>query len=123
MSMGGYGALYQAFTHPDEFGVVGAHAPSLRDNGELTFLPRGDGFKQFDPLELARSAPKIEGLQVWLDAGQDDPWVKRDADLHARLDQRHIANQWHPLPGGHGGSYWHDNVQRYLDFYGHAVAG
>ena len=29
LSMGGYGALYQAFTHPDIFGVVGAHSPSL----------------------------------------------------------------------------------------------
>jgi enterochelin esterase-like enzyme len=123
MSMGGYGALYQAFTHPDEFGVVGAHAASLRGgDGSLSFLPKGSAFSQYDPVELASHAPGVESLKVWLDADEGDPWAKRDADLHRRLDQRHITNEWHTFPGRHGGSYWHDHVQDYLNFYGKAFA-
>jgi enterochelin esterase-like enzyme len=123
LSMGGWGALYQAFSHPDEFGVVGAHAASLHgDDGSMPFLPRGAGFGQFDPLQLATNAPGLEHLHVWLDAGDEDPWVDRDTDLHARLDQRHIANEWHAFPGKHGGSYWHDHVQEYLAFYSRALA-
>ena len=123
MSMGGWGALYQAFTHPDEFGVVGAHAPSLRGgDGSMPFLPRGSAFAQYDPRELANNAPNITGLRVYLDADEQDPWVKPDADLHNRLDQRHIANEWHVFPGRHGGTYWHDHIPDYLQFYGRALA-
>jgi enterochelin esterase-like enzyme len=123
MSMGGWGALYQAFTHPDLFGVVGAHAPSLRGgDGSMPFLPRGSAFAQFDPRELANNAPNITGLRVYLDADELDPWVKPDADLHNRLDQRHIANEWHVFPGRHGGTYWHDHIPDYLQFYGRALA-
>jgi enterochelin esterase-like enzyme len=123
LSMGGWGALYQAFTHPDEFGVVGAHAPSLRGgDGSMPFLPRGSAFAQYDPRELANNAPNITGLRVYLDADEQDPWVKPDADLHNRLDQRHIANEWHVFPGRHGGTYWHDHIPDYLQFYGRALA-
>jgi enterochelin esterase-like enzyme len=123
LSMGGWGALYQAFSHPDEFGVVGAHAPSLRGgDGSMPFLPRGAGFAPYDPLQLASNAPNITNLRVWLDVDKEDPWVKQDTDLHNRLDQRHIANEWHIFPGRHGGSYWHDHVPEYLQFYGRALA-
>lgn len=122
LSMGGWGALYQAFSHPDEFGVVGAHAASLRsDDGSMSFLPRGDAFKNFDPVQLASSAG-ITNTHVWLDVDQQDPWLKRDQELHNRLDQRHIANEWHVYPGQHGGSYWHDHLQDYVNFYAHALA-
>jgi enterochelin esterase-like enzyme len=123
LSMGGWGALYQAFTHPDEFGVVGAHAASLRDgSGSIPFLPKGEGFRAYDPPQLATNAPGLNNLKVWVDADDQDPWVKQDADLHNRLDQRHISNDYHVFPGKHGGSYWHDHVQDYLNFYAHALA-
>jgi enterochelin esterase-like enzyme len=123
LSMGGWGALYQAFSHPDEFGVVGAHAPSIRaGDGSMPFLPRGDGFNQFDPMALANNAPGIENLRVWLDADEQDPWLSRDMDLHTRLDKRHVANGWHSYPGRHGDTYWHDHAQDYLRFYGQALA-
>jgi enterochelin esterase-like enzyme len=123
LSMGGWGALYQALSHPDEFGVVGAHAPSLRGgDGSMPFLPRGSGFSQYDPLWLASNASAIDGLRVWLDADEQDPWVKPDTDLHNRLDQRRVANEWHIYPGRHGGTYWHDHIPDYLQFYGRALA-
>jgi enterochelin esterase-like enzyme len=125
MSMGGWGALYQGFTHPDTFGVIGAHAPSLRDqaNGDLGFLGKGDAYKKLDPVLLASSAPSIEGLKVWLDASEHDPWLKRDQELKGRLDQRKVSQEWHQYPGQHGGSYWHDHVPDYLRFYGKNLAG
>jgi enterochelin esterase-like enzyme len=121
MSMGGWGALYQGFTHPEEFGVVGAHAAALRQ--DLPFLPKGDQFNQFDPVQLAANAPNLTSQRVWIDADEQDPWVKRDADVHNRLDTRHISNEWHTFPGRHGGSYWADHVPDYLNFYGKALSG
>ncbi|MBV9581600.1 MAG: OpgC domain-containing protein [Chloroflexi bacterium] len=122
MSMGGYGALYNGFTQPALFGIVGAHAPSLRDGNDksLSFLPRGSAFDAWDPVNLAGTAPGIEGLRIWIDTSDGDPWKNRAQDLHNRLVQRHIPDEWHTFSGTHGGSYWSDHTQQYLDFYGRA---
>jgi enterochelin esterase-like enzyme len=124
MSMGAWGALYQGFMHPDIFGTIGAHAPSLRagTDPEVSFLGNGENFSTFDPVLLASTAGSIETLQVYLDAGQYDPWLERDLDLKARLEKRNVSVEWHQFPGQHGGSYWHDHVTEYLRFYGTCFA-
>ena len=121
--MGGWGALYQGFSHPDVFGVVGAHAPSLNGSGDadMSFLGTGDAFNKFDPVLLSSSAGSIEGLKVYLDASAADPWLKRDLDLKMRLDKRKVSVDWHQFPGQHGASYWHDHLPEYLRFYGTAL--
>jgi enterochelin esterase-like enzyme len=120
MSMGAWGALYQGFMHPDIFGTVGAHAPSLRsaNDGEVSFLGKGEAFNKFDPVLLSSTAGSIEKLNVYLDASEHDPWLQRDLDLKGRLDKRKISVDWHQHPGQHGGSYWHDHMNDYLSFYG-----
>jgi len=120
MSMGAWGALYQGFMHPDIFGTVGAHAPSLRsaNDGEVSFLGKGEAFNKFDPVLLSSTAGSIEKLNVYLDASEHDPWLQRDLDLKSRLDKRKISVEWHQHPGQHGGSYWHDHATEYLTFYG-----
>ncbi len=124
MSMGGWGALYQGFLHPDIFGTVGAHAPSLRNetDGEVSFMGKGEAFNKLDPVPLASTAGSIERLKVYLDASQYDPWLKRDLDLKARLDKRKVSVDWHQFPGQHGGPYWHDHVTEYLRFYSRSLA-
>jgi enterochelin esterase-like enzyme len=123
MSMGGWGALYLGFTHPDVFGVLGAHAASIRnDDGSLGFLPRGDGFKKFDPVSLSNSASGVENVKVWIDFDEHDPWKDQDNKVHQNLDKRNISNEMHQFPGSHGGSYWHDHVTDYLNFYSKALA-
>jgi esterase/lipase superfamily enzyme len=58
LSMGGWGALHQAFGRPDVFGIVGAHSPALRtDDGSIAFVGVGDEFARKDPLRLAHTAP------------------------------------------------------------------
>jgi len=122
MSMGGYGALYNGFTQPGLFGIVGAHAPSLRgsDDPSLSFLPRGSAFDAWDPVKLASTVTGIEGLKIWIDTSDEDPWKNRAQELHNHLVQRNIPDEWHTFSGHHGGSYWHDHTEQYLDFYGRA---
>ncbi|MBV9357748.1 MAG: hypothetical protein JO023_19725, partial [Chloroflexi bacterium] len=123
MSMGGWGALYLGLTHPDVFGVIGAHAASIRsDDGSLGFLPRGDGFKKFDPVSLSSSASGVDNVKVWIDFDEHDPWKDQDNKIHQNLDKRNISNEMHQFPGNHGGSYWHDHVTDYLNFYSKALA-
>jgi enterochelin esterase-like enzyme len=122
LSMGGAGALQLAFNHPDVFHVVAAHSPSLHlDDGTFAVLGSGPQFDQREPLRLATLAPGLERLRIWIDAGEQDPWLERDRQLHQTLVERGIDHQWHVLGGGHEGSYWQANVERYLEFYDAAL--
>jgi enterochelin esterase-like enzyme len=123
-SMGGWGALYQAFTHPDIFGAAAAHSPSLYiDEGAVAFLGTGEEYASKDPLSLSLLlSPELQ-LRLWLDIGDDDPWEPRAAELHERLDQRGIWHEWRVYHGIHGPEYWAMHVPEYLQFYGAVFAG
>ena len=122
LSMGAWGALHQAFTRPDVFGVVGAHSPALRtDDGSLHFLGSGEEFARRDPLALARTARDVHRLRIWIDIGDEDPWLERARLLHQHLEERGVAHEWVVFPGGHEGAYWQEHVLDYLRFYGPAT--
>ena len=123
LSMGGSGALQLSFNHPDIFGVVGAHSPALHldDNTFSQIYGTGVDFAQREPIDLAADAPNIESLKIWIDAGQDDPWLERDEMLEHNLDGRGIDHDWNILDGGHDGEYWIKNLPLYLRFYDTAL--
>jgi enterochelin esterase-like enzyme len=116
--MGGAGALQLAFNHPDVFGIVGAHSPALHlDDGTFALYGSGVDFARREPLDLAATAPGIQTLRIWIDAGEDDPWFDRDVLLDRVLTNRGIPHDWRIMAGGHEGSYWQRNVPTYLRFY------
>lgn len=125
LSMGGAGALQLAFNHPDIFGVAGAHSPSLHvDDGTFSVVyGTAADFSQREPMDLAASVADIETLKIWIDVGQEDPWLERDEVLHQRLMDRGIAHNWSVLPGGHDGEYWTENLPAYLRFYDSVLNG
>jgi enterochelin esterase-like enzyme len=123
LSMGGWGALYQGFTHPDIFGVVGATSPSFYpDNDYLQFLGTGPEYASKDPLSLVKTAPGVLAVRLWVDIGQDDPWVSWSVEFHDALVERGVQFEWHLYPGTHNGEYWAAHVPDYLNFYAGALA-
>ena len=117
-SMGGWGALHHGLSHPEVFGVVGAHSPSLRpDDGSLDFLGRGSEFAAKDPMALAARLRPSAAPRIWVDSGVDDPWAARAAMLDKILTERSVAHTWHLNPGGHTWTYWHAHLAEYIDFY------
>lgn len=123
LSMGGWGALHLAFTHPEIFAVVGGHSPSLRpDDGSLDFLGRGAEFAAKDPVELAKTSPWLGTLRMWIDTADQDPWLPRDTELHDILVARGIDHIWQVYAGVHEWTYWHEHAVDYVRFYGQALA-
>jgi enterochelin esterase-like enzyme len=122
LSMGGTGALIHAFINPSIFGVVGAHSPSLPEEGWREFLGTGEEFARRDPISLALSESWIRELAIWVDIGDEDPWLARSETLHDTLDRWGVAHQWHVFAGEHWGGYWSDHIEDYLRFYDAALS-
>jgi enterochelin esterase-like enzyme len=118
LSMGGAGALQLAFTHPNVFGVVGAHSPSLhQSSSDQPWYGTGLDFVQREPISLAGYASGLDSLHIWIDAGEDDLFLDEDRRLDALLTIRGIAHTWQVLPGAHESPYWLGNVARYVRMY------
>jgi enterochelin esterase-like enzyme len=124
LSMGGLGALNLAFQHPDVFGIVGSHSPSVRlePDPNLWFLT-GDNFWQHDPIWLAEHSTGLENLKIWLDAGSDDWWLPNIEAVHTTLVSQGLHVEWHEFSGEHEAEYWIDHVPDYLRFYSAALEG
>jgi enterochelin esterase-like enzyme len=123
LSMGGTGALIHAFVNPSIFGVVGAHSPSLPEEGWRDFLGTGEDFAQRDPISLALYASWIRDLSIWVDVGDDDPWLARCEMLHRTLSAWDVPHQWNVFTGEHWGGYWSEHIEDYLRFYDAALHG
>ncbi len=123
LSAGGFAALSQAFTHPDLFGVVGAHSPSLRgDDGEIALLGHADEFDARDPIFLAARAPSLNGMRIWIDIGQgDETWLPRARLLRDALAGADAKLEWREQPGAHDFDYWNGHIVDYVRFYGAAL--
>jgi enterochelin esterase-like enzyme len=122
LSMGGTGALQIAFTHPDVFGIVGAHAPTLkweRPEDKFSFAD-DDYYRTVNPLVLADERDDLGDLTIGLDVGEEDwEWFTVDA-LHGILDSRDIEHTFEFLPGGHAAEYWIEHQGVFLRFYSEA---
>jgi enterochelin esterase-like enzyme len=123
LSMGGLGALNLAFQHPDIFGVVGGHSPSVRlepDPG-LWFLS-GQNFWEHNPIWLAQNEPGLDSLKIWLDDGSEDVWLPNIEAVHQTLVAEGLHVVYHEFPGPHEAVYWIEHVPDYLRFYADALA-
>jgi enterochelin esterase-like enzyme len=123
ISMGAWGALSNAFTHPEVFGVVGGHSVTPRgDDGSLPFLGTGEDFQRVDPIHLANTLPLTTNLQIWLDIGDSDPWLSSAQVLHQVLTTQGVDHLWQLYPGAHTWAYWGQHFIDYLRFYAHAMS-
>jgi putative tributyrin esterase len=136
ISMGGYGALHLAFSHPQLFAAVtassaalianlprvteaGAEAlPMFRVLGRVFGSPLNRAFwDRNDPLHLARTE-NLAGLKIEFDCGeQDDYGFETGAvQLDKILTARHIPHEFHLYPGHHDWEYFSQRVPAALAF-------
>jgi putative tributyrin esterase len=123
LSMGGTAALSIAMNHPDEFGVAGAHSPSIRPDADpaLWFIT-GDNYDEQNPVWLAENKPESASVRAWLDVGEDDIW-RPNAELLRRTMLQHGFNvTWQVYPGEHEAQYWIEHLPDYLGWYSSALA-
>ncbi len=125
LSMGGLGALHIAFHHPDLFGVVGAHSPSIRpDPDPAGPFVTGRDFDAHNPIWLVQNRwrPDLR-LNLWLDVGADDGWKYNIDQFRRAMDGVGMPYTWRVFPGTHEDTYWTGHVPDYLRFYSQALRG
>jgi enterochelin esterase-like enzyme len=121
ISMGGFGAYDLARLYPGRFCAVGGHSPALWRSAGETAPGAFDDAEDFARHDVVGSAAEL-GLPVWLDAGDEDPFLPGDEAFVAALEQAGADVTAHTWPGGHDGAYWDRHWLDYLRFYARELA-
>jgi S-formylglutathione hydrolase FrmB len=124
--MGGYGAFNIARLNQDRFCAVGGHSPAIWESAGETAdgaFDDGDDFERNDVIEIAGATDPgpYDEMRVWLDAGDDDPFLPGDEALEEALREGGARPVVKHSPGGHDNGYWNGNWEEYFQFYAHAL--
>jgi enterochelin esterase-like enzyme len=122
LSMGAHAALQLSINYPDIFGIAGAHSPSLYPRERLpSFFGDDAHYRAHDPVQTYAASPEIaRTLKIWIDLGENDPWLSVITSFHGQLQSDGIPHEWNVYPGEHAGQYWAVHVVDYLSFYNRA---
>jgi S-formylglutathione hydrolase FrmB len=125
ISMGGFGAFDLARLNPGEFCAAGGHSPAIWATAEETAPGAFDDAEDFAAHDLVTAAGAdpagLDGPELWLDAGDADPFLPGDDAFVAALEGSGIDVERHGWPGGHDGGYWGRHWGDYLGFYADAL--
>jgi len=101
---------------------VAAHSDETADGA---FDDAAD-FAAHDVIAAAATAQGVAALRekpLWIDAGEDDPFLPGDRAFVAALHGRGDTNaRLDTAPGGHDDAYWESRWRDYLAFYAAALA-
>jgi S-formylglutathione hydrolase FrmB len=121
ISMGGFGAFDLALHHPHRFCAVGGHSPALWVTGGETAPGAFDDAKDFarnDVVGAARAGGSAYlGMPVWIDRGDEDPFVHGDAAMASALRADGADLTVRRWQGGHDLNYWNSHWRDYFRFY------
>ena len=143
ISMGGYGALRFAFSHPEMFSAVSAQSAALitespqdLDTAARSGAPLGkmladvfgnpidsSHWKNNDPFLLAqKNAAALKRLAIYFNCGQDDNYgfEKGAAALHEELQKEGVKHEYHLYPGDHSLTYFLVHFSEVMEFHSRA---
>jgi S-formylglutathione hydrolase FrmB len=143
ISMGGYGALRFAFSHPEMFSAVSAQSAALitespqeLDTAARSGSPMGKmlaavfgspievaHWKENSPFVLAtRNQAALRRLAIYFNCGEDDNYgfEKGAAALHEQLQKEGVRHEYRPYPGDHSLSYFMAHFTEVMEFHSQA---
>jgi putative tributyrin esterase len=125
VSMGGYGAVKLALSHPEMFVFSAGISPALdvpsrpfsikriqqwRHHSSI-FGPWGSQARRNgDPFVLARSADPARVPYMFLTCGTQEGLLPTNRNFAALLEGRHFQYEFHIVPGGHDWNQWDEQL-------------
>jgi putative tributyrin esterase len=125
VSMGGFGAIKIALSHPDLFVFAGALSAAIdvpRRPLSLKRIPQYLAQSSIfgpwgsvarlrnDPFLLARMVQPAEAPYLYLSCGQAEGLLPANREFAAVLRQRHLQYEFHAVPGGHDWTQWNEQL-------------
>ena len=130
LSMGGHGALFLAFRHPDVFWSCG----SMSGNMDITqFTDRWHikarlGEYEDNPqswrdhavcnqLDKVKNCPLKPAQNIIIDDGLNDIFIKNNIALHDKMVELGIDHDFTVRPGRHSWDYWVNSLDYHMMFF------
>lgn len=131
LSMGGHGALWLAWRHPDVF----KHCGSMSGGVDITKFPdRWNIDKRLGKYAAAKGVwathsvaslvPTLKpGQNIIIDCGDRDFFFEVNMALHQALEAKGIAHDFTIRAGQHSWQYWVESLDKHLKFFQQALTG
>ena len=126
LSMGGHGALYLAFRHPDIFGAAGSMSGGVDIRpffdkwqiaqwlGDIKLHP--ENWEKNTVVNLTGLA-KNSGLAITFDCGVDDFFIEVNRQLNKKMLDLKIPHDYTERPGHHDSVYWDNSIRYHALFF------
>ncbi len=126
LSMGGHGALFNAFRHADVFGACGSMSGGVdiaqfpnRWNINKRLGQFGSNIEVWESHAVVNQLSRIKPgeLAIIIDDGTDDFFLEVNERLHEELLKAGIAHDFILRPGGHSWTYWINSLDYQMLFF------
>ncbi len=130
LSMGGHGALWLAFRHPDVFGACGSMSGGVditqfpdRWKIDQRLGPWAANKQRWADHAVINLVPSVKpGQHIIIDDGYSDIFYKVNLALHEALMQHKIPHEFTVRPGAHTWDYWVSALDHHMLFFSKAFA-
>lgn len=130
LSMGGHGALFLAFRHPDVFWSCG----SMSGNMDITQFPDSWHIKDrlgtyagneqrwrdhavCNLLGQVKDCPLKPAQNILIDDGLNDIFIKNNIAMHDKMVEMGIDHDFTVRPGRHSWDYWVNSLDYHMMFF------
>lgn len=126
LSMGGHGAMWLAFRHPDIWKNVGAMSGGLDirpfpDNWNMKdrLGDKSENLTEWDSHTVINLVDRIEPdcFNITFDCGTDDFFFEVNNNTHSALTSAGIKHDYTVRPGAHTSDYWANSILYHLLFF------
>jgi S-formylglutathione hydrolase FrmB len=126
LSMGGHGAFYLAFKHPDIWGAAGSMSGGMdlrpfpnnwdleKRLGSLSEHP--ENWEKNSIINMVHLLDE-KSLKLIFDCGTEDFFFDANKRLHEKLLERNIPHDYAERPGKHNWNYWSNAIKYQLVFF------
>lgn len=126
-SMGGHGALWLAFRHPDLFGACGSMSGGMDirpfpNNWNMkdqlgTYAGHPQRWDEHTVINLLPYPTEFGALAIIIDCGTEDFFFQVNNRLHEKMLELKIPHDYITRPGGHTQAYWNNAIDYQLLFF------
>jgi S-formylglutathione hydrolase FrmB len=140
VSMGGFGAMKIALSHPDLFAFAGAISPAIDVSRRAFSIRRVQQYRALssifgpsgsvtrhsnDPFFIARTVAAAKAPYLFLSCGDEESLLAANREFVAVLTEQHLPYEFHVVPGGHEWKQWNKQLpslfERLLQYVGREI--